>query len=126
RKRENIKVRQPLSRILIPVLNKQSREHIEQVAELIKGEVNVKEISFIEDTSGVVTKKIKPNFKSLGPRFPKYMKDIAAELAQFSQADIVALEQSNHRDLNIKGEICTISLEDVEILSEDIPGWLVA
>jgi isoleucyl-tRNA synthetase len=126
RKKESIRVRQPLQKILIPVLDPEQERHIEAVAELIKSEVNVKEIDFLSDASGVVTKKIKPNFKALGPKYPKQMKGISNLLANFSQADIVAFERNNGAELNVEGTLCTISREDVDILSEDIPGWLVA
>lgn len=126
RKKENIKVRQPLQRIMIPVLDPVQQQHIEQVAELIQSEVNVKAIEFLTDATGVVTKKIKPNFKNLGPRYPKQMKDIAVLLGAFTQQQITEFERNEGISIDIAGEICTLSREDVDIMSEDIPGWLVA
>ncbi len=126
RKKENIKVRQPLQRIMIPVLDPVQQQHIEQVAELIQSEVNVKAIEFLTDATGVVTKKIKPNFKNLGPRYPKQMKDIAVLLGAFTQQQITEFERNEGISIDIAGEICTLTREDVDILSEDIPGWLVA
>lgn len=126
RKRENIKVRQPLQKIMIPVLDAAMQQQIEQVAELIQSEVNVKEIHFLTDASGVVTKKIKPNFKALGPKYPKQMKGIAAVLGGFDQGQIADFERNDGVSLEIDGQTCVLGLQDVDILSEDIPGWLVA
>lgn len=126
RKKENIRVRQPLQKIMVPVLDPQQQAQIEAVAELIMSEVNVKEIEFLTDSSGVITKKIKPNFKTLGPKYPKQMKGIAAVLAGFTQAQIADLERNNGLELDVEGTLCTLTREDVDILSEDIPGWLVA
>lgn len=126
RKKENIKVRQPLQRIMIPVLDPGQQQHIQQVAELIQTEVNVKEIEFLTDATGVVTKKIKPNFKNLGPRYPKQMKGIAVLLGTFTQHQIAEFERNEGMAVEIEGEMCTLTREDVDILSEDIPGWLVA
>jgi isoleucyl-tRNA synthetase len=126
RKRENIKVRQPLSRIMIPVMHAEMQRQITQVADLIMAEVNVKDIEFITDTTGVVTKKIKPNFKALGPKYGQQMKSIAQAIAGFKQDDIFKLESQGQLTLTIDGKSLTLSTEDVDILSEDIPGWLVA
>lgn len=126
RKKENIRVRQPLQKIMVPVLDPQQQAQIEAVAELIMSEVNVKEIEFLTDSSGVITKKIKPNFKTLGPKYPKQMKGIAAVLVGFTQAQIADLERNNGVELDVEGMLCTLTREDVDILSEDIPGWLVA
>lgn len=126
RKRENLKVRQPLQRILVPVTYPEMQRHIEQVADLILSEVNVKTIEFITDTTGMVTKKIKPNFKTLGPKYGQQMKAIAAAVATFSQQDILQLERDGSYPLSINGQAIHLSTEDVDILSEDIPGWLVA
>ncbi len=126
RKKENIKVRQPLSKIMIPVLNAQVQRQIEHVGELIKSEVNIKTIEFIAEDSGVITKKIKPNFKALGPKLGAEMKAIAAQISAFTQQQIAELEKSGNYAIETANKSFVISLEDVEILSEDIPGWLVA
>ena len=126
RQKEKIKVRQPLQRIMIPVLNENEKSEIEAVADLIKSEVNVKEIELIDDASGILVKQIKPNFKALGPRFGKDMKLVANEIRNFDQADIAKLEQKNVLDLEINGKSITLQLSDVEITSQDIEGWLVA
>ena len=126
RQKEKIKVRQPLQRIMIPVLNEIEKSEIEAVADLIKSEVNVKEIELIDDASGILVKQIKPNFKALGPRFGKDMKLIANEIRDFNQASIAELEQKNALNLEINGKSITLQLSDVEITSQDIEGWLVA
>ncbi len=126
RKRENLKVRQPLSRIMVPVMYPEMQRQVEQVADLILTEVNVKKIEFITDTTGVVTKKIKPNFKVLGPKYGQQMKAIANAIALFDQDDIFRLERESSYPLQIDGQEISLSTEDVDILSEDIPGWLVA
>lgn len=126
RKRENLKVRQPLQRILVPVTYPEMQRQVEQVADLILSEVNVKAIEFITDTTGMVTKKIKPNFKTLGPKYGQQMKAIAAAVATFGQEDILQLERDGRYPLSISGQTIDLSTEDVDILSEDIPGWLVA
>lgn len=126
RKKENIKVRQPLSRILIPVTDANQQAMLLSMAHIIQSEVNVKQIEFIDDTKGVVTKKIKANFKALGPKYPKHMKTIAAHLATLSQDAINLFEQTGYYELNLAPDTLRLHLEDVEITSEDIPGWLVA
>ena len=126
RKKQNIKVRQPLQKILVPVLNPETRAHIERVEELIKSEVNIKEIEFIREDSGVITKKIKPNFKVLGPKLGGDMKLAAAQINAFNQQQIAALERDQTYPLDLDGKPFALSVEDVDILSEDIPGWLVA
>ena len=126
RQKEKIKVRQPLQRIMIPVLNDTEKTEIEAVANLIKSEVNVKEIELLDDASGILVKKIKPNFKALGPRFGKDMKLIANEIQKFEQEQIIELEQKGIFDLEINGKIITLQMSDVEITSQDIEGWLVA
>ncbi|QJD81219.1 isoleucine--tRNA ligase [Spirosoma rhododendri] len=122
RKGHKLKVRQPLSRVLIPVLNATTRRQIEHVAPIIQSEVNVKEVEFIDDASGILKKKVKPNFKALGPRFGKQMKDVAAAITALTESQLAQLEQQGTIDL----APFTIQLSDVEILTEDIPGWLVA
>jgi isoleucyl-tRNA synthetase len=122
RKGHRLKVRQPLSRVLIPVLNPATRRQIEHVAPIIKSEVNVKEVEFIDDASGILKKRVKPNFKALGPRFGKEMKDVAAAITALTESQLAQLEQQGTIDL----PPFAIQLSDVEILTEDIPGWLVA
>jgi len=126
RRKVNIKVRQPLSRIMIPVHDKKFEEQLQKVSSLILSEVNVKEIEYIKDTSGVLVKKIKPNFKTLGPRYGKYMKQITQAIGQFSQQDIMQFELEQKYSLKLNDQVIDLALEDVEIISEDIPGWLVA
>ncbi|MFC4095574.1 isoleucine--tRNA ligase [Euzebyella saccharophila] len=126
RQKEKIKVRQPLQKVMIPVLDQKQRTEIEAVAELIKSEVNVKEIELLDDASGVLIKKIKPNFKVLGPKFGKDMKKIAQAVARLDQEDIQKIEQKGEISLEIDNKIVTLQLQDVEISSQDIEGWLVA
>lgn len=126
RKREKLRVRQPLSRILLPVLNEKFITQIDQVKDLILSEVNVKNLEYITDTSGLISKKIKANFKTLGKRLGKDMKAAADLIATFSQDQIRSLEKTNSLILEIKESNYPITLEDVEISSEDLPGWFVA
>ncbi len=126
RRKVSIKVRQPLMKILIPVLDPAMAEHIAAVKNLIMSEVNVKEIELIEKTTGIITKRIKPNFKTLGPRYGKQMKQIAALVAGFSQEQIAAIEAAPETTLEVGGEKITVTPADFEITSEDMPGWLVA
>ena len=126
RKKEMIKVRQPLQKILIPTLSEAERAEILAVVNLIKHEVNVKEIEFIDDASGILVKQIKPNFRTLGPKFGKQMKDIAAVINDFTQQDIQAFERQGTKEITLAGQTLTLDLTDVEITSQDIEGWLVA
>jgi isoleucyl-tRNA synthetase len=126
RRKVNLKVRQPLNKIMVPVLNENTERQIEAVKDIILTEINIKEIEYLDDTSGVLVKKIKPNFKTLGPKYGKIMKQIAAAIAQMDQTTIAKLEKENSLNIQIEGQEVTLSVEDVEILSEDIPGWLVA
>jgi len=126
RRKEKLKVRQPLARIMVPVLNPHFKEQFEAVANIILAEVNVKEVEFLTDTEGVIKKKIKPNFKTLGPKYGKIMKQIAAAVNQFDQATISAIENSGEYELLVGDEKVILTLEDVEIQTEDIPGWTVA
>jgi isoleucyl-tRNA synthetase len=126
RKKETIKVRQPLSRILIPVLQDKTRLQVEAVADLIMSEVNVKKIEYIDDTSGILVKKIKPNFKRLGQVFGPRLKEVAAVIQGMNQEDIAQLERDNGYPFALNGQQVILTPEDVDILSEDIPGWLVA
>jgi isoleucyl-tRNA synthetase len=126
RKKEMIKVRQPLQKIMIPVLNEAFRLEIEAVSDLIKAEVNVKEIVLLDDASGILVKQIKPNFKALGPRFGKDMNLIANEIKLLTNEQITKLDAIGTLEIVISGNSVTLSKEDVEISSQDIEGWLVA
>ncbi len=126
RQKEKIKVRQPLQKIMIPVLDKEQKSDIEAVSNLIKSEVNVKEIELLDDASGILVKQIKPNFKVLGPKFGKDMKAIAAEVAKMGQEDIQKMEQEGELTLHLENKSVNLQLTDVEISSQDIEGWLVA
>ncbi|WP_417443480.1 isoleucine--tRNA ligase [Joostella sp.] len=126
RKKEMIKVRQPLQRVMIPILDEAQREEIKGIEELIKSEVNVKEIELIDDASGLLVKQIKPNFKVLGPRFGKDMKLIVSEVSKFEQAEIQQIEKDGEISIEINGKNVTLGIDEVEISSQDIEGWLVA
>ncbi|MBL0736516.1 isoleucine--tRNA ligase [Flavobacterium sp. GN10] len=126
RKKEMIKVRQPLQKVMIPVLDDNQRTEIEAISDLVKAEVNVKEIELLDDASGILVKQIKPNFKALGPRFGKDMGLISKEIQGFSAEQINELDKQGTLDIVIAGNSVTLSLEDVEITSQDIEGWLVA
>ncbi len=126
RKRTNIRVRQPLSRIMVPVLNKKSEEQLQAVENLIISEVNVKGIDYITDASGILVKKIKPNFKQLGPKYGKMMKQIAGTISRFTQEDIEKLEHTGEYSFSIDRQEILIKPDDVEITTEDIPGWVVS
>jgi isoleucyl-tRNA synthetase len=124
RRKVNIKVRQPLQAIMIPASDEQKR-HIEAVKDLIMNEVNVKELKFVEG-AGILVKKVKCNFRTMGKKFGKLMKGVAAEMAALSQEQIAALESAGTIGINVEGNDLTVELADVEIISEDIPGWLVS
>ena len=124
RRKVSIKVRQPLQAIMIPAVDDEQRKHIEAVKELIMNEVNVKELKFVEG-QGILVKKVKCNFRTMGKKFGKMMKAIAAATAAFDQEQIAALENNGQTELDIDGQKVTIEAADVEIISEDIPGWLV-
>ncbi len=126
RAKEKIKVRQPLQKIMIPVDSAQQREEILAVSDLIRHEVNVKEIELLDDASDILVKQIKPNFKALGPRFGKDMKAIANTVINFTAEDINKIEQNGRLEVDINGKNITLEREDVEITSQDIAGWLVA
>ena len=126
RKKEMIKVRQPLQKIMIPVLNDDFRAEIEAISDLIKAEVNVKEIELLDDASGILVKQIKPNFKALGPRFGKDMGLIAKKIQDFTQDKINELDRNGLLIIDLSGNSITLTKEDVEITSQDIEGWLVA
>jgi isoleucyl-tRNA synthetase len=126
RKKENIKVRQPLQKIMVPVLDQDFARRIEAVKDLILSEVNVKELELLEDTTGVLVKKIKPNFKTIGKKYGKHMKAIIAITNQWSQDDIIAVDKNKGWTGEIEGESIALETEDFEISTDDIPGWLVA
>lgn len=126
RKAQKIKVRQPLHKILVPVLNDKTRKQIEAVEDLIISEVNVKSIEYIDDASGVLVKNIKPNFRKLGQHFGPKMKAVTQIINQWGQEEIAKIEQNNAFEIEVDGEKHTLTLEDVEITSQDIPGWSVA
>ena len=126
RRKVNIKVRQPLQCIMIPVVDEEQRTHIEAVKTLIMNEVNVKEIKFVDGAAGVLVKKVKCDFKKLGPKFGKQMKAVAAAVAEMSQEAIAELEKNGSYTFVLDGAEAVVEAADVEIFSEDIPGWLVA
>ena len=126
RRKVNIKVRQPLTKILIPVLDQTMAAHIEAVKALIMGEVNVKDIELLTDTTGIITKRIKLNFKNFCQRYAKLAKQMAALAATFSQEQIAEIESAAETTLELGGEQVTVTPADFEITSEDMPGWLVA
>ncbi|MFK7951769.1 MAG: isoleucine--tRNA ligase [Ekhidna sp.] len=126
RKKEKIKVRQPLHKILIPILKPEVRASIEAVEELILSEINVKEVEYVDDASGILVKKIKPNFRTLGKQYGPKMKSISGIINGFGKDEIATIERDDAFPIEVDGETITLTLEDVEITSEDIPGWLVA
>jgi isoleucyl-tRNA synthetase len=126
RQREKIKVRQPLQKIMIPVLDEAERDEILAVSDLIRSEVNVKEIELIDEGSGILVKQIKPDFKKLGPRFGKDMKAVASMINEFGQEEILQLEKTGEMELTHNEKKITLSLDDVVISSQDVEGWLVA
>ena len=125
RRKVNIKVRQPLTQIMIPTVDETQRQNIEAVKSLILNEVNVKELNFADSTTAMLVKRVKPNFKKLGPRYGKIMKQLVPLLQEISQNDINTLEKDGVLTFNINGQQIEIHRDDVEIISEDIPGWLV-
>jgi len=125
RRKESIKVRQPLGKIMIPILDPAFEEHLKGVEDLILSEVNVKELEYLHDSTGVLVKQAKPNFKSLGPKYGKIMKSIAAEVNGFDQEKIAAFETAGTLTLNIGGQEVVLTSEDVEFITQDIPGWTV-
>jgi len=126
RKKVNIKVRQPLQKVLIPVLNPSMKQQLELIEDLIKAEVNVKEMEYITDTEGIIKKKIKPNFKALGTKLGAKMKAAGALITAFGQHEIARIENEGSINLDLDGETVNILLSEVEIAAEDIPGWSVA
>ncbi len=126
RRKEKIKVRQPLAKILVPILNPHFKDQFEAVKDVILTEVNVKEVDYLSDSTGIIHKKIKPNFKSLGPKYGKLMKDISNLINSFTQEEIGKLESAGTYLIAAGGHQIYLTNEDVEIITEDIPGWLVA
>jgi isoleucyl-tRNA synthetase len=126
RRKVNIKVRQPLNKVLIPVLNNGFQQKVEAVENLILTEINVKNLEYLTDTSEILVKKIKPNFKSLGPRFGKLMKPITAAVNQMTREDINKFEREGSYSIVVDSQTIALGPDDLEIVSEDIPGWLVA
>jgi isoleucyl-tRNA synthetase len=126
RKKVNIKVRQPLQKALIPVLNPSMQDQLRKVEDLIKTEVNIKEIEYLSDSAGFIKKKIKPNFVALGKKLGPKMKAVSSALADFAQEDILKFEKEGQYNLFIDGETVTLQIFEVDISSEDIPGWTVA
>ena len=126
RRKVNIKVRQPLTTLMIPVLDEKQQRDIETIKELVLNEVNVKEMLFADNAAGILVKRVKPDFKKLGPRYGKIMKQLAAKIAGMSQDDILQFEKEEKFAFDIDGQQAIIEIGDVEIISEDIPGWLVA
>lgn len=126
RRKVNIKVRQPLHTVMIPVVDAHQQDSIEAVKSLILNEVNVKELKFVDNAAGILVKRIKPDFKKLGPRYGKIMKALAATIQTMSQDDINAFEKAGTFTLTVEGQEAQLERADVDIISEDIPGWLVA
>jgi isoleucyl-tRNA synthetase len=126
RKKVNIKVRQPLQKVLIPVLDPGMKEQLRKVEDLLKAEVNIKEVEYLNPDNTFISKKIKPNFVALGKKLGAKMKAVSAVLAQFTQEDIARLEKEGEYNLSIDGEPVILQVSEVEISSEDIPGWTVA
>ena len=125
RKKESLKVRQPLQKIMVPILDDKFKRQLQDVEDLILSETNVKELEYLEDTAGVLVKSIKPNFKTLGPKYGKIMKQIAAVVNQFGADEIAELEANGSKKITIEEQAVVLELTDVEISTEDIPGWLV-
>ena len=126
RRKVSLKVRQPLQKIMVPILNEKFQTQLKGVEDLILSEINVKELEYLTDTTGVLVKKIKPNFKTLGPKYGKIMKAIAGAIASFDQDAIATFEKEGQYQIQVAEQTVDLSLEDVEIVSQDIPGWLVA
>ena len=126
RRKVSIKVRQPLARIMVPIPDKYFREKFEAVKDLVLAEVNVKEVEYIDDTASILVKKIKPNFKTLGPRYGKLMKEISNAISALTPQEIVSFENTGNHPVSINGRQIVLTTGDVEIISEDIPGWQVA
>ena len=126
RRKQNLKVRQPLQAIMVPVMDDSQRADIEAIADLIRNEVNVKEIKLVGNDAGILIKRVKPDFKKLGPKYGKVMKALAAKITGLSQPEIAQFEKDGKIAIDLDGQQAEVELGDVEIISEDIPGWLVA
>jgi isoleucyl-tRNA synthetase len=126
RKKDRLRVRQPLERILLPILDEDFEMQVEQVKDLILAEVNIKRLEYVHDASGVIKKKIKPNFKTLGRKLGKDMKAAMGIITAMDQDDIARIEQAGVYDLVIEDRTYNLTIEDFEVVSEDIPGWQVA
>ena len=124
RKKERIRVRQPLKKLVVPVLDQNQKAHLESVVGLITSEVNVKELELLEDTSGLIVKRVKPNFRALGPRVGKQMKTLSQAVAQMGQEEIAAYEQQKSFALDLEGTVFELQDGDLEVMADDIPGWL--
>jgi isoleucyl-tRNA synthetase len=126
RKKENIRVRQPLQKIMVPVLDQKFARNIEHVKDLILSEVNVKELELLGEDNDILVKSIKPNFKTIGPKYGKQMKSIAAMVNQMTADEIASVESNNGWKGTIDGEAIELEIADFEIVAQDIPGWLVS
>jgi len=126
RRKVNIKVRQPLHTLLVSAVDEHQRAAVEAGQDIILNEVNVKELKFADAGSNILVKKVKPDFKKLGPRYGKVMKALAAAIQAMTQEEIATFERDGSFTFSIDGNACTVLTDDVEIISEDIPGWLVA
>lgn len=126
RKKEQIKVRQPLQKLMVPVLNKKQHKILEEIAPLILSEVNIKEVEFLDENNNILVKKAKPNFKSIGPKYGNLMKDIAKFISGLNQEEISEIEKSGTLNFELSGKEINLTSADIDIISEDIPGWLVA
>jgi isoleucyl-tRNA synthetase len=126
RKKTKIRVRQPLQKIMIAVMGEKMQQQIENMKEIILSEVNVKEIEYVDESSGILVKKAKPNFKTLGPKFGKQMKEIAAKVNAMTQEDIAAFEKEKEIKMQLQKEEILLEEQDVELITEDIPGWVVS
>ncbi len=126
RRKVNLKVRQPLNKVMIPILDEAFEYQLEAIKDLVLTEVNIKDMEYLRDASGILVKKIKPNFKALGPKYGKLMKVISGAINAMSQEEIAIFEKEEQYKLNIEEQQIILTLEDVDIISEDIPGWLVA
>jgi isoleucyl-tRNA synthetase len=126
RRKVSLKVRQPLQKIMMPVISADFVEQVEKVKHIIMTETNIKEVEFLDDSSDILVKKIKANFKVLGPKYGKIMKQVSAVIAAMTQKEISTLEREGNFAFIVEGQDVNITVDDVEIISEDIPGWLVA